>query len=784
MHIFAICKRLARTYSKLMNKTLPNALVTILACAMAIGCTQPKKNSAEATAREVFVDSLMESMTLDEMIGQLNLIDGGALNTGNSRKGVISKDIAEGKVGGFLSVMGQENIREAQRIAVEESRLGIPLLFGLDVIHGYRTIFPIPLALAATWDTAAVREAAAIAAKEATADGLNWTFSPMVDIARDARWGRVAESAGEDPLVASAMARAFVEGYQGDLCGDDKMLACAKHFGLYGASEAGKDYNPVDMSRIRMFNEYLPPYEAAVRAGVGSVMSSFNTVDYVPAVGNKWLMSNVLRDMWDFSGFVVTDYGSIGEMSKWGIEGMEKSAVQCLEAGNDMDMCSKAFVRHLSQAVEEGTVSASRVRTACRRILEAKYDLGLFADPHKHCKAERLLTDIYTAEHRATARRIAAESMVLLKNDGNLLPLRKGGRIAVIGPMADNGKNMLGCWTHCADTANTHFTSLVEAIRKATDGQAQVFYAKGSNVYLDAKKEANACAFATGMRDGRSPEQMIAEAFNIAKKADIVIMAIGETREMTGESASRTDLELPDAQMDLLRKIVETGKPIVAVYSTGRPVVMEWERTHIPAILNIWFGGSEAAEAVADVLFGDAEPTGRLTVTFPRATGQVPLYYAHLNTGRPLAPGKWFSKYVNNYIDVEEGPAYPFGFGLSYTTFEYSKMVVEREKIKMGDSLRVSVDVSNTGERTGHEVVQLYVHDVYASIARPVKELKAYRRIELKPGETKTVRLSVSADDLGYYMGDGTKRVEPGDFEVFVGGNSRDVLTSHFTLTD
>ncbi|MBQ3635984.1 MAG: beta-glucosidase BglX [Bacteroidales bacterium] len=771
------------------------AYTLVSATLLIASCTKPSVTTQDTGER--FVDSLMSVMTLDEKIGQLNLVDGGALYTGDGRKGVAGQEIASGEVGAILSLVGQKHIREVQKIAVEQSPHGIPLLFGLDVIHGYKTIFPIPLALAATWDTAAVRTSAVIAAKEATADGLNWTFSPMVDIAKDARWGRIAESAGEDPYLGSLMARAYVEGYQGRAETPDvlynspeKLLACVKHFALYGAAEAGLDYNLTDMSKLRMHNEYLAPYKAAVEAGVGSLMSSFNAVNYTPAVGDVYLLDHVLRGYWGYEdGLVVTDYGSIGEMEAWGTVADEDAAAAALEAGNDLDMCSRRFIKYLRSAVEKGKTYENYIDKACRRVLLAKYKLGLFKNPYKYCDETRPAKDIYTDEHRAEARRIATESLVLLKNEGDLLPLAKKGKIAVVGPLAGNGKQYLGMWTHCADTTTAKYQTLYQAISKATEGKAQVLYARGSNIYDDPVLEANASAFNTGFRDSRSAEAMLNEAVSVAKKADVIVLAVGESREMTGECASRTDLRTPETQLRLMQALAKLGKPMVCLYFNGRPVVMEWERKNIPAILDVWFAGSEAADAIADVLFGDAVPSGHLPVTFPQATGQEPLYYNHLATGRALGDKPWFRKYQTNYIDCDGEPAFPFGYGLSYTTFSYYGLRVSDEVISLNtpgykDTVDVCVTVSNTGSRDAAEVVQLYIHDVSASIARPVKELKDFRRIFLKAGESQEVVFRVSQEMLGYYLENAEYQVEPGTFEVMVGGNSRDVLKTTFELIE
>ena len=572
--------------------------------------------------------------------------------------------IRKGQVGGLFNVKGVENIREVQKIAVEQSRLKIPLLFGMDVIHGYETVFPIPLALSCSWDMEAIKESACIAAKESSADGICWTFSPMVDICRDPRWGRMAEGGGEDPYLGSEISAAMVKGYQGDdLTDKNTIMACVKHFALYGAPEAGRDYNTVDMSHLSMFNNYFPPYKAAIDAGVGSVMTSFNVVDGIPATGNKWLMTDVLRDRWGFDGFVVTDYTAISEMIAHGMGDLQQVSAMSLSAGTDMDMVADGFLTTLEKSLKEGKVTMAEIDKACRRILEAKYKLGLFDDPYKYCDASRVKKDIFTAENRTVARKIATETFVLLKNENNLLPLQRKGKIALVGPLANTKANMPGTWSVAA--ASDKYNSLYESMKQSLAGKAEVLYAKGSNLMYDAQREAEATMFGREMRDPRSAQELLDEALNVASQADVIVAAVGESSEMSGESSSRTNLEMPDAQRDLLTALKKTGKPVVLVYFAGRSTVMTWEQENFPAILNVWFGGSEAADAICDVVFGDVSPSGKLTTTFPKNVGQIPLYYNHLNTGRPLEAGKWFSKFRSNYLDIDNDPLYPFGYGLS-----------------------------------------------------------------------------------------------------------------------
>ena len=728
-----------------------------------------------------FIDQLMKKMTLEEKIGQLNLPVTGEITTGQAKSSDVAKRIRNGEVGGLFNLKGVERIREVQRQAVEESRLGIPLLFGMDVIHGYETIFPIPLGLSCTWDMKAIEESARIAAVEASADGISWTFSPMVDVSRDPRWGRVSEGNGEDPFLGAAIARAMIRGYQGkDMSRNDEIMACVKHFALYGASEAGRDYNTVDMSRQRMFNEYMLPYQAAVEAGVGSVMASFNEVDGVPATGSKWLMTDVLRKQWGFDGFVVTDYTGINEMIDHGMGDQQTVASLALNAGVDMDMVSDAFSGTLKKSVEEGKVSAAAIDAACRRILEAKYKLGLFDNPYKYCDVNRPKKQIFTKEHRAIARKTASESFVLLKNEG-VLPLSKKGTIAVVGPLANTRSNMPGTWSVAAVLDNA--PSLVEGLREVVGDRAKVVTAKGSNLIGDADYEKRATMFGRELhRDNRTDRELLDEALKVAAGADVIVAALGESSEMSGESSSRTNLEMPDVQRALLQELLKTGKPVVLVLFTGRPLVLTWEEEHVPAILNVWFGGSEAAYAISDVLFGDVNPSGKLTATFPQNVGQIPLFYNHKNTGRPLQEGRWFEKFRSNYLDVSNEPLYPFGYGLSYTTFAYSDIHLSSTEMSADGELTATVTVTNTGSRDGAEVVQLYIRDLVGSVTRPVKELKGFEKIFLEAGESRKVSFSITPELLKFYNYDLQFVCEPGDFDVMIGGNSRDVKKARFLL--
>ena len=736
---------------------------------------------ADKDKMDQFIDNLMGKMTLHEKIGQLNLPVSGEIVTGQAKSSDVAGKIRKGQVGGLFNVKGVENIREVQKIAIEQSRLKIPLLFGMDVIHGYETVFPIPLALSCSWDMEAIKESARIAAKESSADGICWTFSPMVDICRDPRWGRMAEGGGEDPYLGSEISAAMVKGYQGDdLTDKNTIMACVKHFALYGAPEAGRDYNTVDMSHLSMFNNYFPPYKAAIDAGVGSVMTSFNVVDGIPATGNKWLMTDVLRDRWGFDGFVVTDYTAISEMIAHGMGDLQQVSAMSLSAGTDMDMVADGFLTTLEKSLKEGKVTMAEIDKACHRILEAKYKLGLFDDPYKYCDASRVKKDIFTAENRAVARKIATETFVLLKNENNLLPLQRKGKIALVGPLANTKANMPGTWSVAA--ASDKYNSLYESMKQSLAGKAEVLYAKGSNLMYDAQREAEATMFGREMRDPRSVQELLDEALNVASQADVIVAAVGESSEMSGESSSRTNLEMPDAQRDLLTALKKTGKPIVLVYFAGRSTVMTWEQENFPAILNVWFGGSEAADAICDVVFGDVSPSGKLTTTFPKNVGQIPLYYNHLNTGRPLEAGKWFSKFRSNYLDIDNDPLYPFGYGLSYTTFRYGDLQLSNNSMNEKGKITASVTVTNTGNYDADEIVQMYIRDMVGSVARPVKELKGFERIHLKKGESRTVSFDITAEQLKFYNSALNWVCEPGEFEVMVGGNSRDVQTKKFSL--
>lgn len=763
---------------------MKKSILFLTLAALAVSCSGPCKSSDPKMDR--FVSDLMSKMTLEEKIGQLNLPVTGDIVTGEAKSSDVAGRIRAGEVGGLFNLKGVNNIREVQRIAIEESRLGIPLIFGMDVIHGYESVFPIPLGLASSWDLEAIEESARIAAVEASADGISWTFSPMVDISRDPRWGRASEGSGEDPFLGSEIAKAMVRGYQGpqgqEYSSPDQIMACVKHFALYGAAESGRDYNTVDMSRQRMYNDYFPPYKAAIDAGVGSVMASFNEIEGIPATGNRWLLTEVLRDDWKFGGFVVTDYTGIWEMEAHGIGSFEQVSKQAINAGVDMDMVSEGLLLFVKKGIEEGTVSKKTVDAACRRILEAKYKLGLFDDPYRFCNEERAKTQIYNAEHRAAARRIASESMVLLKNEGNILPLAKKGTVAIIGPLGNTAANMPGTWSVAARHNET--TTLLQGFREVLGNDVKVLYAKGSNVVDDPYQESIALMHGRDFdlkRDGRTDKQLLDEALAVAAKSDVIVAALGEASEMSGEASSRSNIDIPAPQKRLLRSLLATGKPVVLCLFDGRPLTIAEEAESVPAILNVWFGGSEAAYAVADVLFGDVNPSGKLTMSFPRNVGQIPIYYAHKNTGRPME-GPWFQKFKSAYIDVENTPLYPFGYGLSYTTFDYSPISLSASEMKSGETITASVTITNTGKIAGKEVAQMYIRDVVGSSTRPMRELKGFKKILLQPGESRTVEFTIDEELLKYYDHSLNFVAEPGEFQVFIGTDSDAVNSASFTL--
>ncbi|MBN9296715.1 MAG: beta-glucosidase BglX [Filimonas sp.] len=753
-----------------MKKTI------VVACSllsMTAGFAQTK-TSADAKMNS-FVTSLMGKMTTEEKIGQLNLVTPGGTVTGSVVSTDVDNKIRKGQVGGLFGITGPDKIRKAQEIAVNNSRLHIPLIFGLDVIHGHRTIFPIPLGLSASWDMPMIERSAQIAAQEATADGLSWVYSPMVDIARDPRWGRIAEGSGEDVYLGSQIAKAMVKGYQGNAYDGKSVMACVKHYALYGAAEAGRDYNTTDMSRIKMFEYYLPPYKAAIDAGVGSVMSSFNEVDAVPATANKWLMTDLLRKQWGFKGFVVTDYTAINEMIDHGIGDLKRVSAEALKAGIDMDMVGEGFLNTLSQSLKEGKVTIQQINEACKRVLEAKYKLGLFEDPYRYCDEKRFANEILTDDSRKAAREFAARSMVLLKNSNNVLPLQKKGTVALIGPLADNQRNMLGTWSVSGDFAKS--ITMLQGIKNVAGNDVKVVYAKGCNISDDSVFAKKVNAFGTEIDiDKRSPQEMIDEAIRAAQQSDVVVAILGEAADMTGEASSMSDISLQPSQKRLLRALKATGKPVVLVLMSGRPMTIVEENDNMDAILEAWFPGTEAGNAVADVLFGNYNPSGKITASFPRNVGQIPVYYNYKNTGRPYHGGP--TKFRSDYLDVSNDPLYPFGYGLSYTSFSYGDVRISKLNPKGNETLTATVSVSNTGKYAGEEVVQLYITDPVATVTRAVKDLKGFQKIKLQPGETKEVTFKITTEELKFYNTDLKYDWEAGDFIIQVGGNSRDTKSA------
>ena len=735
--------------------------------------TKTDKAIPAAAGMNAFVKNLMSKMTLDEKIGQLNLVTGGRAITGSVVNKDIEANIRVGKVGGIFGVYGADKVKVVQDIAVKESRLHIPLIFGLDVIHGHETIFPIPLGISATWDLGLIEQSAHIAAKEATAEGLNWVFSPMVDIARDPRWGRISEGSGEDPWYGSQVAKAMVHGYQGsNLKNGDAVMACVKHFALYGGAEAGREYNTVDMSLIKMYQDYLPPYKAALDAGAGSFMSSFNTINGIPATANKWLLTDLLRKQWGFKGFVVSDYTALNEVTNHGLGDLQTVSALALKAGLDMDMVGEGFLTTLKKSLKEGKVTLNEIDQACRRVLEAKYKLGLFENPYKSINADREQTDVLTADHRAFARKIAEHSFVLFKNSNETLPLKKSGTIALVGPLADNHSEMLGTWVVAGDPAKS--VSVIDGIKNIAGSNVNILYARGSNITDDSMLNARSYFYGLKqIKDGRPPQEMIDEAVETAKKADVVVAVVGESANMSGESSSRSDINIPESQRDLLKALYKTGKPLVIVLFNGRPLTLTWEDSHASAILDAWAPGTEAGNAIADVLFGNYNPAGKITATFPRSVGQIPIYYNHKNTGRPFVPGEP-AKFKSDYIDISNDPLYPFGYGLSYTTFNYSDIKLSKTNLKGDETLTASVTITNTGKYTGEEVVQLYISDPVASISRSVKELKDFKKINLQPGEKKEVVFNITVKDLKFYNEQLKYDWEPGQFIVQIGPNSSD----------
>ncbi len=729
-------------------------------------------------ATEKKIDALLSRMTLEEKVGQLNQYSSAFDVTGPAPSAGAQKamydQIRTGLVGSMLNVTGAEATRKAQQIAVENSRLKIPMIFGLDVIHGYRTIFPTPLGEAASWDVAAIEQSARIGATEAAAAGLHWTFAPMVDIARDARWGRIMEGAGEDVYLGSQAAAARVRGFQGkDLAALDTIAACAKHYAAYGFAEAGRDYNTVDISEQTLRNVVLPPFKAAADAGVATFMNSFNEIAGIPSTGNAHLQRDILKGEWGFQGFVVSDWGSIGEMIPHGFSlNLEHAARQAITAGSDMDMESRAYVAHLAALVRAGKVNEKLVDEAVRRILRVKFALGLFDDPYRYSDAAREKQVMSNPAHAAAARDVARKSIVLLKNEGGLLPLDKGVKtIAVVGPLAADKDAPLGNWRAQAVAGSA--VSVLEGIQAAVPPSTRVVHAEGVKLVTGMRNFGARSVINTTDRSG------IPAAVEAARTADVVVVAVGEDAFQSGEGRSQADIGFKGLQEELLKAVLEANKKMVVVLMSGRPLTLGWTGENAPAILEAWHGGSQAGHAIADVLFGDYNPSGKLPVAFPRVVGQLPMTYAHKSTGRPgPQPGVTWSAYT----DVPNDPLYPFGFGLSYTTFTYSEPKVSAAEIAAGGSVQVSATVTNTGQRAGTEVVQLYVRDLVGSVTRPVKELKGFQKVELQPGQSREVTFTLKASDLAFYTAAGKWEAEPGAFRVFVGGNSRDLKTAGFAL--
>ncbi len=734
-------------------------LFFLAACNMA----EPEREgwfTDERTAQRV--DSLMQLMTLEEKIGQMVLFTSDMDVTGPFMRDHYVESIREGMVGAIFNAYTAEYTRELQRIAVEETRLGIPLLFGYDVVHGHRTIFPIPLGETATWDMEAIEQSARIAAEEATAEGLHWTFAPMIDVTRDPRWGRIAESSGEDPFLTAEVARAKVRGYQGDdLKALNTMLSCPKHFAAYGEPQAGRDYHTVDISEITLRNKFLPPFKAAVEEGAASIMTAFNELFGVPATGSKYLLTEILRDEWNFNGFVVTDYTSINEMIPHGFARDEKHAGElAIHAGVDMDMQGAVYHDYLVELIGEEMVAEEDVDRAVRRILTMKFELGLFDDPYRYSDLEREEALVMTPENLAFARDFSRQAIVLLKNEDNTLPFAGDVEsIALIGPLADNQRELIGSWSAAGDY--TQSVTLRQGIENRQGARTRINYARGANIDDDDR---------TGFM----------EALAAARNSEVIVLAIGEYALQSGEAASRAELSLPGVQEELFLMLAELDKPIVVVLMKGRPLTLERVDEKASAILETWFLGTKAGDAIADVLFGDYNPSGKLPVSFPRHVGQIPIFYNHKNTGRPKGEFKFTSK----YLDVPNSPLYPFGYGLSYTTFEYSGVTLSNTEMAMDDLLEASVTVTNTGDRFGEEVVQLYIRQMVGSITRPVKELKGFQKIGLDPGESKEVRFELTWEDLAFYNADNEFAAEPGEFHLFVGANVEDVQKAAFVLLE
>ena len=728
------------------------------------------------TAGAHFVHQLMQKMTLKEKIGQLNLsvMSGGAV-TGTIMSHDIAAKIKSGQMGGIFGIWDPTQIKAVQKTAVDSSRLHIPLIFGLDVIHGHKTVFPVPLALSSTWDTSLLKQVARVAATEAAADGVNWIYSPMVDITRDPRWGRVVEGAGEDPFLGSQVARAMVEGYQGtgnDLAQNNTVMACVKHFALYGAAVAGREYNSVDMSLQQMFGYYLPPYKAAIDAGAGSVMTSFNDINGLPSTANSWLLTTLLREKWGFTGFVTSDYGSVAELSTHGLGTPSEVAALALNAGTDMEMVGDLYIETIQKSVEQGKVNEATIDQACERILMAKYKLGLFQNPYLYIDAQRAKTEELSPAHKALARQAASSTFVLLKND-QTLPLKAKGSIAVIGPLADSKVNMVGAWNIAGNPDDC--ITVLEGIKEATQGKANIIYEKGANITDDPLLKHRVNVFKKEIStDKRSATKMVQDAVKAANNADVILAVVGEAADMSGEAASRMHINIPESQQKLLQALKATGKPLVIVLFNGRPLTLNWANHNASALLDVWFPGTEAGHAVADVIFGKVNPSGKLSMSFPKSVGQVPIYYNHKRTGRPFNDSSSASKYKSDYLDGSNLPLYPFGYGLSYTTFTYGPVRISDTVATASQSVTATVKVTNTGKYEGTETVQLYITDPVARVTRSVQDLKGFKKVTLKPGESKDVSFIITPDLLKYYDYNLNYDWDPGEFILRIGTNSRD----------
>ena len=736
-------------------------------------------NTSETKNYNQQVDSLLNKMTLEEKVGQMVQYSGGWDLTGpakNENNKLKKEQISNGLVGSMLNVTSVEQVREAQQLAIENSRLKIPMLFGFDVIHGYQTMFPIPLAEAASWDLDLMKQTAKTAAKEATAAGVNWTFAPMVDISQDARWGRIMESAGEDPYLNTQVALAKMQGYQGDdLSKPETMAATAKHFAGYGFVIGGREYNSVNIGEFEFHNTVLPPFKALAENGVATFMNSFSDKDGIPATADQRLQTDILKDQWGFDGFIVSDWDSIGELEEHGVAQNSSDAAKiAVNAGNDMDMQSNAYAEHLVELVNNNKVSEQRVNDAVSRILRLKFQLGLFDDPFQYCDEVREKEDIYNKENQDLAYRAALSSIVLLKNEGDLLPISNSKKsIALIGPLADDKNSPLGNWRGNAKYNSA--VSVLEGLKNKLPETTDLAYHKGVDFVEGGEN------FMTPLQINTTDDSKIQEAVELAKNKDQVILVVGENAFQSGEGRSQADISLPGLQKQLVKSVYKANPNTIMVLMNGRPMDISWSAEHIPAIVEAWHLGSQAGNAIADVLLGNYNPSGKLPVTFPRDSGEEPLYYNHKNTGRPTANNN--EVIYSHYTDVKDGPVFPFGFGLSYTSFKYSEISLDKDSFSKDKKIQVEIDITNTGERKGEEIVQLYIRDLVASLTRPVKELKNFKKINLKPGETKTVKFTITEKDIEFYTANRKWEAEPGKFKLMIGGNSQDLKTASFNYT-